>query len=214
MAEQTKICSKCKESQPLSQFSPRRSASDGKCSNCHACRSLYQKDFRTKNRELVNSRSRKRRAKNREKTRDLAKKGYYRNIEKRKIASKKYKLKNADKIAAQNRQFYIDNREHHLKVSKAWGNNNKGKLAAYCAKYRATKLKATPNWLTKEHYIEIDQFYIDAKYLQWLSEDLLVVDHVVPLQGKTVSGLHVPWNLQIMNRSENSRKSNKLQEGV
>lgn len=89
--------------------------------------------------------------------------------------------------------------------------DNPGLSASYCAKRRAALLQRTPKWLTESHYNEIAEFYIIAKELQWLSETPLHIDHIVPLRGKHVSGLHVPWNLQILPRSDNCHKSNKYE---
>ena len=95
---------------------------------------------------------------------------------------------------------------------KKWRLNNPGKSTAYTRKYQAAKIQRTPPWLTSDQLSEIQQFYIDAKEIQWLSDssDPLEVDHIVPLQGELVSGLHVPWNLRIVSRSVNRSKSVKL----
>lgn len=88
--------------------------------------------------------------------------------------------------------------------------NNPDKVNAQTAKRRAKKLQATPPWLTKEHLKEMLEFYKLAKELQWLSEERLEVDHIIPLVSDQVCGLHVPWNLQILPKSVNVRKGNKI----
>lgn len=89
---------------------------------------------------------------------------------------------------------------HKSFVSKD-GRQNKCKSSA--------KLNATPDWLTQKDINEIKEFYELAQELSWLSESPLEVDHIIPLQGKNVSGLHVPWNLQILPKSMNLSKGNK-----
>jgi transcriptional regulator with XRE-family HTH domain len=68
-----------------------------------------------------------------------------------------------------------------------------------------------PAWLTP--YQEIEYFYSTARTRTAMSGIPHVVDHIVPITGKNVSGLHVPWNLRIITREENSRKNNKVSNG-
>jgi 5-methylcytosine-specific restriction endonuclease McrA len=69
---------------------------------------------------------------------------------------------------------------------------------------------ATPPWLTHKQKSEIRNLYRIAITMSQTTGEQYVVDHIVPLQGETVCGLHVAWNLRVITREENLRKSNKL----
>lgn len=83
--------------------------------------------------------------------------------------------------------------------------------AAFAAKRNSAKLDRTPQWLTKEHLTEIREHYEIAAYLTQCFGVCYEVDHIVPLQVKHVSGLHVPWNLRVITESENNKKRNKFE---
>lgn len=117
---------------------------------------------------------------------------------------------NKDQIAEKKKQYYELNKEHITKSMKQYSKNNPAKFNAKNAKRRATKLQATPNWLTSEELQQIVEFYKEAQVLKLATGEGYHVDHIVPLQGKNVCGLHVPWNLQIIEASKNRKKSNKV----
>jgi 5-methylcytosine-specific restriction endonuclease McrA len=85
---------------------------------------------------------------------------------------------------------------------------NKVDYYANKAKRRAATLQRTPKWLNACHFMVIRSYYNEAKYLREKGFDC-EVDHIIPLQGTNVSGLHVPWNLQIIEKSKNRSKGNK-----
>lgn len=73
-------------------------------------------------------------------------------------------------------------------------------------KRRAAELSATPAWLTKEHFEEIEEIYKSSRELSRTTRIKHEVDHIVPLQGRDVCGLHVPWNLKPIPSSVNRSK--------
>ena len=75
-------------------------------------------------------------------------------------------------------------------------------------KDRAARKQRLPKWITAEDRQYMTDMYKMARVLG------LHVDHIIPLQGKTVSGLHVPSNLQLLSASENCAKKNKYVEVV
>jgi hypothetical protein len=136
------------------------------------------------------------------------------NKEQRNAQKRQYKKEHQEQERIVNKVYYKANRKKCNLNSKIWRDTNPDKRNALSARRRAAKLLRTPKWLTEEQLKEIRSYYTSAKELQWLSNpsDPLTVDHIVPLQGKDVSGLHVPWNLQILPRSLNTSYGNKLKD--
>lgn len=98
-------------------------------------------------------------------------------------------------------------REYHREAHRAWSVRNPSKVIANVNKRRGDLVTRTPTWLTDVHWSAMDEFYAKAQRLTRETGVEYHVDHIVPLRGKRVSGLHVPWNLAVIPASENLRKS-------
>lgn len=118
------------------------------------------------------------------------------------------------------KKYYIKNRNKILAYEKEWRAKNKDKIyarrknnlktlanrAAVQKKREAFKIQACPSWA---NFKAIEMFYIQAKNREADFGIKYHVDHIIPLQGKYVCGLHVENNLQILPAIENLKKSNK-----
>ena len=129
-----------------------------------------------------------------------------------KVCVKVHTRRNYDKNKEFRYKRYLEHRsknpEYYLEAQKKWRNANKHVTSFFNQKYRSKKRNAMPSWLTESQISQIRDMYWVAKDLRAISGQEYHVDHIVPLNGKGVCGLHVPWNLQILPADLNLRKSN------
>lgn len=124
-----------------------------------------------------------------------------------------WKLKNPElatqyqKTASANK--YIKDRFSILQKNMEWKKSNPAKVAAMDAKRRASVLRRTPKWLSESELLRIECMYSLASMLNKHSVESWHVDHIIPLQGKNVSGLHVYSNLRVVPSSVNLAKGNR-----
>lgn len=102
-----------------------------------------------------------------------------------------------------------ENPERNRLTKSSWRKQNLSVKNAANKRYETSKLKRTPSWLTEEHHKQILEKYWLAQDLKTITGEDYHVDHIIPLQGKNVSGLHVPWNLQVLPADLNLKKGTK-----
>lgn len=189
-----KYCKKCDTTRDFSEFHRSKQHRDGYSPICKSCKKSYNKAYYNKNKsEIVEQ-----------------KKSYY--------------YKNQEALLAQKKEYYDSNRELVIDKVQTYRKNNKQKISEMKSKYqrenrhktnrvgadkRARKRQRTPSWLTKSQKEEMNNLYWLAQDLRSITGEDYHVDHIVPLAGKDVCGLHVPWNLQVLPSDINISKGNK-----
>lgn len=122
---------------------------------------------------------------------------------------KKYNQTNKQKLNEQKINWRDKNKEKTKLAIKKYYKNNTSKIIANVIKRGLAKIQRTPPWLNSSHMAEIESIYEYCSALRQTGLDYHV-DHIVPLRGDSVSGLHVPWNLQVIPGSENMSKGNRF----
>jgi hypothetical protein len=231
----TKKCACCGEVKPATEFSPSKQNKDGLRSYCKPCArakiKAYYEANPDKRKEMARKTFQKHGKAYYEKNKDKVKAYYEENKEVLLAKQKQRRLDNPDKAKEHSKRSYEKNKDKVAARMVDYYQNNKDRINAYCAEYRqenkfkyaalASKRKAaqllrTPKWLSEEQLKEIETEYALREWCSEVMGEEYHVDHIVPLQGKKVSGLHVPWNLRVIPASENLRKLNKFnpEEGM
>ena len=161
---------------------------------CIECSNSKLRVYYQNNKAIIKEKSRTWKRKNKDRVNELSRINYAKDSSPFKERTKKYIQRNPDKNKERHRIYSQDNR----------ANCNSRRVA-----YRARKLERTPIWFTNDFRHAIQALF---EYCHLLSDNTGTkhhVDHDIPLQGKLVSGLHVPDNLMIMVGIDNQSKSNK-----
>ena len=158
------------------------------CSNGHICKrwvsgGCYECQLVLRRKNMA-----KTRATRGEEVKARKKVEYERNKDRRAPARKRYALANVDKLRDAAKKYSQEKPEVRREIN---------------ATRRARTRNATPPWLTKEMRAEIKALHAEANALKAKFGVTFDVDHIVPLDGRHVSGLHVPWNMRVITQAEN-----------
>lgn len=197
------ICSICDKEADMKRIS---AASDRYHSWCVTCHKAKKKAYYDANRDKMNALTKQWRETNNNTIKAYNKQYYQNNSDKMKESAKHYREVNTDKVREYFKKYREINADKVKVCYKQWREANKDTVKAYQKTRRRRCRQAMPQWANPE---AIRQIYLQA---QQISKEVGIqhhVDHIIPLKGKFVSGLHVESNLTILVGTENIRKSNK-----
>jgi len=191
-----KVCNKCKEYKPISEFNKSSKAKDGLQNWCRGCTHKYRKE----NREKLNAYWKRYREENQEKVK--AGRNRYRKENQEKLAAyvKKYREENQEKVATWQRSWKETNPKYHKEYDREYRKNNPEKISLWDCRRRARKLEAEGTVIA-EQIIARWALYGSRCYL--CGKPAEATDHVIPLAK---GGSSWPANLRPICKSCNSVK--------
>lgn len=200
-----KQCYRCKSVKPINEFGKRISSKDGRKGVCYVCERKDTSDRRKKNLGRYKGYQDKYKAKNADRIETLHHEYVEKNKEKIRKKLKIWHEQNREKSNEYKRLWAKNNREKVLNAKRKYHSENKEKAMADRAKRRVSKIQANMLWGNK---FFIEEIYSLARLRTKIFGFIWEVDHVIPLQGKNVCGLHVEHNLNVIPKIINRKKGN------
>lgn len=220
----SKTCTGCGEAKPLSGFTFDKWRGRYFAA-CKECTNAKQRERYLKNREAKLRQCAEYREANKENVKASLADWYQRNKDHVLERSKKYRSSDRVKamererqklryesnraaIQLQRKEYYAANKEAQEKRRQYLGEHYRNNKPAYYArrmKRIAAEKQAIPKWASLAAIVEIYETAIAKTEETGTPHE---VDHIIPLQGRLVCGLHVEYNLRVVPRHENRSKSN------
>jgi hypothetical protein len=136
---------------------------------------------------------------------------YIKNRAEQLAKKKQYHEDNKEKNSIKWNKYYALNSKKCLAQKQQYRQENKGKINAINAARKTYIKQRTPSWVDSEELWLIKEVYTLAALRTKIFGFVWHVDHIVPLQGKLVSGLHVPENMRVIPEIDNLKKKNKFE---
>lgn len=184
-----KTCPRCRNDKPETEYGRCVTRKDGLAPYCRECTSNMGKDYYRNNKEKVLRR-----------TNANGTRWYWENKEAARAINKTYRQAHQRELADKKRA------RRNIELDRLWNKRNRARKAESWRAYDARKNSACPVWASRE---KMRRFYEEARRLTLETGVQYEVDHIIPLKGESVCGLHCEFNLRVITKSENAAKSNR-----